>query len=163
MLILISLCPLGGVQDQAETGDCGHHRAQHSSPSALLPPAPLLVDLHLPSRVPWLGLISDCLPSPLREQISAKKNHNLPHEECAKGERLRGHRVRWIRESEPQAGEGTDLREQDASLGTPAGTLGLLQLQAPHTPGRLQTVTLAEQGGQGTGVPTYLTPQFSDM
>lgn len=53
-----------------------------------------------------------------------------------------------------------DLWEQDASLGTPAGVLGLLHLQSPQTPEPSDSdpQTQLVVGGRGADVPPYLTP-----
>lgn len=52
--------------------------------------------------------------------------------------------------------------EQNASLGTPAGALGLLHLRYPRRHWHLQTVT-GREGGRGEGVLIFLTPRLSDM
>lgn len=86
--------------------------------------------------------------------------HNCHHSECGvyKSRKVLGaRRLRWIPESRDREKHG--WMEQNASLGTPAGALGLLHLRSPRRHWRLQTVTLtrAKESGRGAGLPTFLT------
>lgn len=149
--------PSQGSQGQAEMGSLVSRGTVLLSHSPSSPGSSALrrtlVTLHPPSPIPWGDLLLAALHLPQDHKSGQSKITTIPSAERIKGEGL------W----EPQGFRGSQRapstqadhgpKEQNASLGTPAGALGCLRPRSPCGHWRLWTVTWAARVAGARGFP----------